>query len=241
MADVWDPSDTPSGGPVDARPGAGPDPGPAADAWAVTGRSGGPGTRAEPGVGPQAAPVADRSDGRRPGSAVIMWPSAEPGAAADPWADGGTGTVAGRGPASAADAWFAPAGDLGSGAESRPGSEPGPGAAPDAWPAPGGGVSGEAWPGADDCSGPGFGPSGEAWAAARSGSGADARHGEAGGHAAGERPVLPRRRAQQHLAPQLREAPAPRRPADTEQPVHDPGLMAAFQRGFGLAQSENQV
>lgn len=33
----------------------------------------------------------------------------------------------------------------------------------------------------------------------------------------------------------------PRRAADPEQPVHDPGLMAAFQRGFGLAQSENQV
>ncbi|MFD7261365.1 ATP-binding protein [Streptomyces sp. NPDC059874] len=62
--------------------------------------------------------------------------------------------------------------------------------------------------------------------------------------AAGERrrPELPRRRAQQHLAPQLREAPAPRRAADdAEQPVHDPGLMAAFQRGFGLAQSENQA
>ncbi|MCX5193334.1 ATP-binding protein [Streptomyces sp. NBC_00249] len=58
---------------------------------------------------------------------------------------------------------------------------------------------------------------------------------------AGERPPLPRRRAQQHLAPQLREAPAPRRAADTEPPVHDPGLMAAFQRGFGLAQSEPQA
>ncbi|MER6777791.1 MULTISPECIES: ATP-binding protein [unclassified Streptomyces] len=55
-----------------------------------------------------------------------------------------------------------------------------------------------------------------------------------------DRPTLPRRRAQYHLAPQLRDAPAPE-PADApEQPVHDPGLMAAFQRGFGLAQSENQ-
>ncbi|MET9611014.1 ATP-binding protein [Streptomyces sp. NPDC006512] len=52
------------------------------------------------------------------------------------------------------------------------------------------------------------------------------------------RPALPRRRAQQHLAPELREAPAPRPAAAGEQPVHDPGLMAAFQRGFGLAQSE---
>ncbi|KPI32454.1 ATP-binding region ATPase domain protein [Actinobacteria bacterium OV450] len=55
-----------------------------------------------------------------------------------------------------------------------------------------------------------------------------------------DRPSLPRRRAQHHLAPQLRDAPAPRRPDAPEQPVHDPGLMAAFQRGFGLAQSENQ-
>ncbi|MCX5381409.1 sensor histidine kinase KdpD [Streptomyces sp. NBC_00091] len=55
------------------------------------------------------------------------------------------------------------------------------------------------------------------------------------------RPPLPRRRAQQHLAPQLRETPAPRRADATEQPVHDPGLMAAFQRGFGLAQSEQQA
>ncbi|MFE2251585.1 ATP-binding protein, partial [Streptomyces lavendulae] len=55
------------------------------------------------------------------------------------------------------------------------------------------------------------------------------------------RPALPRRRAQHHLAPQLRETPAPRRAPDTQQPVHDPGLMAAFQRGFGLAQSEQQA
>ncbi|MBT2472195.1 ATP-binding protein [Streptomyces sp. ISL-66] len=61
--------------------------------------------------------------------------------------------------------------------------------------------------------------------------------------AGGERPPLPRRRAQHHLAPELREAPVPRVAHDTgaEQPVHDPGLMAAFQRGFGLAQSEHQT
>lgn len=59
----------------------------------------------------------------------------------------------------------------------------------------------------------------------------------------GERPPLPRRRAQEHLAPQLREAPVPRPvgAASAERPVHDPGLMAAFQRGFGLAQSEHQT
>ncbi|WP_327134302.1 ATP-binding protein [Streptomyces sp. NBC_01343] len=55
-----------------------------------------------------------------------------------------------------------------------------------------------------------------------------------------DRPTLPRRRAQYHLAPQLRDAPAPEPAGAPEQPVHDPGLMAAFQRGFGLAQSENQ-
>ncbi|MGW6691937.1 sensor histidine kinase [Streptomyces sp. NPDC054961] len=59
----------------------------------------------------------------------------------------------------------------------------------------------------------------------------------------GERPPLPRRRAQDHLAPPLREAPVPRAVRDpgAEQPVHDPGLMAAFQRGFGLAQSEHHT
>ncbi|MFD3325100.1 ATP-binding protein [Streptomyces sp. NPDC058701] len=57
----------------------------------------------------------------------------------------------------------------------------------------------------------------------------------------GDRPSLPRRRAQQHLVHQLREAPAARRDDATEQPLHDPGLMAAFQRGFGEAQSEDQA
>ncbi|MFD0268267.1 ATP-binding protein [Streptomyces sp. NPDC127106] len=56
-----------------------------------------------------------------------------------------------------------------------------------------------------------------------------------------DRPPLPRRRAQAHLAPELREAPAPRRSHAPDQPVHDPGLMAAFRRGFGLAQSENDA
>ncbi|MEV1019659.1 ATP-binding protein [Streptomyces sp. NPDC050264] len=51
-----------------------------------------------------------------------------------------------------------------------------------------------------------------------------------------ERPGLPRRRAQEHLAPQLRGGPAPRQ--DDEPPVgHDPGLMAAFQRGITLAEA----
>ncbi|MFI5618886.1 sensor histidine kinase [Streptomyces sp. NPDC051567] len=63
-----------------------------------------------------------------------------------------------------------------------------------------------------------------------------------GGIPAGEEaPPLPRRRAQEHLVHQLRETPAPRRPDDFGHPLHDPGLMAAFQRGFGLAQPENRA
>ncbi|MDO0924754.1 ATP-binding protein [Streptomyces sp. TG1A-8] len=49
-----------------------------------------------------------------------------------------------------------------------------------------------------------------------------------------DKPRLPRRRAQEHLVPQLRGGPAPRQDSDTA-PGHDPGLMAAFQRGIELA------
>ncbi|WP_329126044.1 sensor histidine kinase [Streptomyces sp. NBC_01465] len=56
----------------------------------------------------------------------------------------------------------------------------------------------------------------------------------------GHRPVLPRRRSQEHLVPQLKEVPVPRR--DDEHPeAHDPGLMAAFQRGISLAEAEPDV
>ncbi|WP_180686484.1 sensor histidine kinase [Streptomyces gossypiisoli] len=54
------------------------------------------------------------------------------------------------------------------------------------------------------------------------------------------KPQLPRRRAQQHIAPQLRGGPVPRQ--DAEDLVgHDPGLMAAFQRGIGLAEAQQQA
>jgi hypothetical protein len=50
-------------------------------------------------------------------------------------------------------------------------------------------------------------------------------------------PELPRRRRQQHLVPQLKDIPAPR--SDDEHPaVHDPGLVAAFQRGISLAEAQ---
>lgn len=51
-----------------------------------------------------------------------------------------------------------------------------------------------------------------------------------------DRPRLPRRRDQENLVPQLRGGPAPRH--DTEPVGHDPGLMAAFQRGISLAESQ---
>ncbi|MFF0157038.1 ATP-binding protein [Streptomyces sp. NPDC005263] len=58
------------------------------------------------------------------------------------------------------------------------------------------------------------------------------------------KPQLPRRRAQEHIAPQLRDGPTPRQ--DSESPAgqlqgHDPGLMAAFQRGIGLAETQQHL
>ncbi|MFF0221845.1 ATP-binding protein [Streptomyces sp. NPDC004629] len=58
-----------------------------------------------------------------------------------------------------------------------------------------------------------------------------------GGNTQNDRPRLPQRRAQEHLVPELRNGPAPRR--DDEREVeHDPGLMASFQRGVSLADHE---
>ncbi|MFI5684095.1 ATP-binding protein [Streptomyces sp. NPDC051636] len=54
------------------------------------------------------------------------------------------------------------------------------------------------------------------------------------------KPQLPRRRAQEHIAPQLRGGPAPRQDNDTLV-GHDPGLMAAFQRGVGLAEAQQHL
>ncbi|WP_282695955.1 ATP-binding protein [Streptomyces sp. CC208A] len=50
------------------------------------------------------------------------------------------------------------------------------------------------------------------------------------------KPDLPKRRAQEHLVPQLRDEPQTRQAEDHA--LHDPGLMAAFQRGIGLAESQ---
>ncbi|MFG2791742.1 sensor histidine kinase [Streptomyces sp. NPDC048419] len=56
----------------------------------------------------------------------------------------------------------------------------------------------------------------------------------------GKPPRLPRRRAQEHIVPQLREGPAPRQDSD-HVAGHDPGLMAAFQRGIGLAEAQQNL
>lgn len=54
------------------------------------------------------------------------------------------------------------------------------------------------------------------------------------------KPQLPRRRAQEHIAPQLRDGPAPRQESE-HLAGHDPGLMAAFQRGIGLAEAQQNL
>ncbi|MEU1852568.1 ATP-binding protein [Streptomyces sp. NPDC019990] len=54
------------------------------------------------------------------------------------------------------------------------------------------------------------------------------------------KPRLPRRRAQEHIAPQLRDGPTPRQDPD-HLVGHDPGLMAAFQRGISLAEAQQHL
>jgi signal transduction histidine kinase len=53
------------------------------------------------------------------------------------------------------------------------------------------------------------------------------------------KPQLPRRRAQEHIVSELREGPLPR-PESEFLVGHDPGLMAAFQRGIGLAEAQQR-
>ncbi|MYX97609.1 ATP-binding protein [Streptomyces sp. SID486] len=55
-----------------------------------------------------------------------------------------------------------------------------------------------------------------------------------------DKPRLPRRRAQEHIVPQLRGGPLPRQDSGTVA-GHDPGLMAAFQRGIGLAEAQQSL
>jgi hypothetical protein len=56
---------------------------------------------------------------------------------------------------------------------------------------------------------------------------------------ADQRPDLPRRHAQANLAPELLTAPAP--PDDDSDTDHNPGLMAAFQKGMRSGQEEGSA
>ncbi|SOD68958.1 Signal transduction histidine kinase [Streptomyces sp. 1222.2] len=49
------------------------------------------------------------------------------------------------------------------------------------------------------------------------------------------RPVLPKRRAMEHLAPELRQGPPPRPETHEQDLTFSPGLLAGINRGFGLA------
>ncbi|MGW4047317.1 ATP-binding protein [Streptomyces sp. NPDC004721] len=51
------------------------------------------------------------------------------------------------------------------------------------------------------------------------------------------RPPLPQRRAQENLVPELRNGPLPSK-AEDQEVEHDPGLMAAFQRGVSRADDD---
>ncbi|MFD4950048.1 ATP-binding protein [Streptomyces sp. NPDC058451] len=84
---------------------------------------------------------------------------------------------------------------------------------------------------------PGIRPADRAAVAANAGAPPVPRAGAVRGTMA--RPQLPRRRAQEHLVPQLRDAPVSRQGSGYVT-GHDPGLMAAFQRGMGLAESEQR-
>ncbi|MFF4669863.1 ATP-binding protein [Streptomyces sp. NPDC001279] len=85
-------------------------------------------------------------------------------------------------------------------------------------------------------------PAGPPPGARPTGEGPPARDGEHDGSGAAcgaaVRPRLPRRSTQEHLAPQLRQPPAPR--TEDEHALHDPGLMAAFRRGIDLAEARSE-
>ncbi|MEU3978894.1 ATP-binding protein [Streptomyces sp. NPDC026672] len=216
-----------------AAPGPGSRPGPA-----VPGRRPAPALVADPGPGPRSRPGlgAGGDAGVDPASATGI--GAHPGPGLRPGA--GFGTDPGSRPG------------LGAGAGPDPGSRPGLGAGagpdPGYHPGPGAGVGPD--------SGPGARPSGRGPAPlpVRGVDGARANPADAvpgirpderfapvplDGVVRGtmERPRLPRRRAQEHLVPQLRGGPAPRQGGDTAAEP-DPGLMAAFQRGIVLAESQ---
>uniref|UniRef100_A0AAU3GPY2 histidine kinase n=1 Tax=Streptomyces sp. NBC_01401 TaxID=2903854 RepID=A0AAU3GPY2_9ACTN len=121
---------------------------------------------------------------------------------------------------------------------STPG-EPGPGTVPSAGSIPSAGTVSSAGsaPSVEPAPSAGPGPAAGAVAFVRSTVDSGAALEEPPAAAAGpERPQLPRRSNQEHLVPQLREAPVPR--TEDENALHDPGLMAAFRRGVDLAEAQ---
>jgi signal transduction histidine kinase len=79
---------------------------------------------------------------------------------------------------------------------------------------------------------------GSAWPAPSAAGTGSALPGQAG---AAERPPLPRRRAQANLAPELIDAPAPQQQDEDQEIEHNPGLMAAFQKGMRSGQEDRDV
>jgi signal transduction histidine kinase len=55
------------------------------------------------------------------------------------------------------------------------------------------------------------------------------------------RPVLPQRRPQSHLAPELRDGPLSRQDEAAEEPGFNPGLLAGINRGMNLAGTSSDV
>jgi signal transduction histidine kinase len=81
-------------------------------------------------------------------------------------------------------------------------------------------------------------PGGTAWSDQNAGTSAEQADGRIGPQppGGGQRPELPRRHAQANLAPELLDAPPP--PDDDADTGHNPGLMAAFQKGMRSGQEE---
>ncbi|MFE0603361.1 ATP-binding protein [Streptomyces sp. NPDC058892] len=203
-------------GPVTGRePGAAAGPVPQAPAAADREPAPAADVRSAPAGGPPGAPGTGSATTRPAEARTPADRVAAPGTATAAWgvSQPPSASRPGTGSVPAVERPGAPVMDAGNASDTGPGAGPGP-EAPTAVGRPDARPAVPAQPGGPDVRGAG---------------------------AAGERPELPRRRAQQHLAPQLRLAPDPRCPADAGQPVPDPGLMAAFRRGFGLGQSENQA
>ncbi|MEU7064711.1 ATP-binding protein [Streptomyces sp. NPDC046161] len=191
-----------------------------------------PRPRTEPAAEPLAKPVAEPVPYAVSDPDPGPEPDVAPGSDAGPALDAGSGTGAALGagaPTGAGPALDGPGPGVALGTGSAPGVALGAGPHTGAGPALDGGPGTAAALGAGFDGGTGFAAAAGLVPAAVTVPAARVDP---------DRPTLPRRRAQEHLVPELREAPAPRPAPEAEPPVHDPGLMAAFRRGFERAGSE---